>query len=175
MHNCYFIRAKFTHTHWTCGPPLFHKLGYTRFCGNWRVRISTTKLKDTFSVSSFPCKSFDNKDTLFNRELHFSEIIISCIQRLPVNATYCRATTRHVLSPRMTHSAIGSESCKVREMFTAPYPVVVFPPSLNTLYIILYDGTWNWAKIIVTKENCFSFSALASKNIYKGEVNPVLN
>jgi hypothetical protein len=34
----------------------------------------------------------------------------------------------------MTHSAIGSESCNVREMFTAPYPVVVFPPSLNALY-----------------------------------------
>jgi hypothetical protein len=42
--------------------------------------------------------------------------------------------TRHVLSPRMTHSALGSESCNVREMFTAPYPVVVFPPSLNALY-----------------------------------------
>jgi hypothetical protein len=42
--------------------------------------------------------------------------------------------TRHVLSPRMTHSAIGSESCNVREMFTAPYPVVVFPPSFNVLY-----------------------------------------
>jgi hypothetical protein len=41
---------------------------------------------------------------------------------------------RHVLSPRMTHSAIGSESCNVREMFTAPYSVVVFPPSLNALY-----------------------------------------
>jgi hypothetical protein len=37
----------------------------------------------------------------------------------------------------MTHSAIGSESCNVREMFTAPYPVVVFPPSLNALYIQL--------------------------------------
>jgi hypothetical protein len=43
--------------------------------------------------------------------------------------------TPHVLSPPMTHSAIGSESCNVREMFTAPYPVVVFPPSLNALYI----------------------------------------
>jgi hypothetical protein len=42
--------------------------------------------------------------------------------------------TRHVLSPRMTHSAIGSESCNVREMFTAPYPVVVFPLSLYALY-----------------------------------------
>jgi hypothetical protein len=44
--------------------------------------------------------------------------------------------TRHVLSPRLTHSAIGSESCNVREMFTAPYPVVVFSPSLNALRII---------------------------------------
>jgi hypothetical protein len=45
--------------------------------------------------------------------------------------------TRHVLSTRMTHSAIGSESWNVREMFTAPYPVVVFPPSLNALYFTL--------------------------------------
>jgi hypothetical protein len=49
--------------------------------------------------------------------------------------------TQHVLSPRMTHSAIGSESCNVREMFTTPYPVVVFPPSLNALYIPMPGGT----------------------------------
>jgi hypothetical protein len=36
-------------THWTCDLPLFHKLGYTRLCGNWQVRILMTKLTDTFS------------------------------------------------------------------------------------------------------------------------------
>jgi hypothetical protein len=44
----------------------------THDCGNWRVRIFTTKLTDTLSVSFFPCKRFDNKHTLFNSEFHFS-------------------------------------------------------------------------------------------------------
>jgi hypothetical protein len=56
-----------------------------RLCGNWRVRIFTAKLTDTtlWELASqyiydetygyvFPCKSFDNKHTLFNSELHFS-------------------------------------------------------------------------------------------------------
>jgi hypothetical protein len=58
-------------THWTCGPPLFHKHGCTRLWGNWRVGIFITKLTDTFSVI-FPCRSLKNRHTLFNSALHFS-------------------------------------------------------------------------------------------------------
>jgi hypothetical protein len=66
--SCIALGFSSFHTHWTFGPPLFHKLGYTRHCENWRARIFTTKLTDTFSVSFFPCKRFDNKHTLFNTE-----------------------------------------------------------------------------------------------------------
>jgi hypothetical protein len=38
--------------HWTRGPPCFHKLGYTRFCGNWWIRIFMMKLME-FSVIFF--------------------------------------------------------------------------------------------------------------------------
>jgi hypothetical protein len=74
-------------THWTCSPLLFHKFGYTRRCGNWRVRIFTTKLTDTFSVRFFSRKRFDNKHMLFSSELHFS--------RPPINdcdILYCSDT-----------------------------------------------------------------------------------
>jgi hypothetical protein len=38
------------------GPPLFHKLGYTWRCENWRAMIFMTKLTDTFYVSFFFAK-----------------------------------------------------------------------------------------------------------------------
>jgi hypothetical protein len=66
--SCIALGFSLLHTHWTFGPPLLHKLGYTRRRENWRARIFTTKLTDTFFASLFPRKTFDNKHTLFNTE-----------------------------------------------------------------------------------------------------------
>jgi hypothetical protein len=54
--SCIALGFSSLYTHWTFGPPLFHKLGYTRRCENWRARKFTTKLTDTFSVSFFLAK-----------------------------------------------------------------------------------------------------------------------
>jgi hypothetical protein len=65
LFDCFFM------SHWIFGPPLFHKLGYTRLCGNWGVRIFTTKLTDTFSVSFFIAK-VSTINTLFGTILLFT-------------------------------------------------------------------------------------------------------
>jgi hypothetical protein len=54
---------------------------------------------DTFSVSFFPCNSFDNKDTLFNGELHFSINVARLstpLKRLTINATYAVTRSDHL-------------------------------------------------------------------------------
>jgi hypothetical protein len=93
-------------------PPLFHRLGYTWRCGNWRVRIFMTKLTDTFSVSFFPCKtSFQYK---------FWPPIDTSNKDWMINATYYRDQIRppsdRCLSALMTHSAISSYVSHFREM-----------------------------------------------------------
>jgi hypothetical protein len=119
---------------------LFHQLGYARLYGNWRVRIFTTKLTDTFSVSLFPCKSFDNKHTLFNSELHFSINFDCPLTPLTktINATCCSDKIRPPadgrLSALMTHSAVGSYCSSLREMLCPLCAVAALPPSLNALY-----------------------------------------
>jgi hypothetical protein len=98
LFHCFFM------SHWTFGPPLFHQLGYTRRCGNRWVRIFTTKLTDTFSVSFFLAKlhfsiNFDSPSTPLTKTERLMRLTTSDRIRPPANG---------LLSALMIHSAIGS-------------------------------------------------------------------
>jgi hypothetical protein len=110
---------------------------------------------NTFSVSSIPCKSFDNKHTLFNSEIHFStnvDGLSTPLTKTHYYATYCNDKIRPPdsvrLSAPMTHPAIGSYRSNLREiclLCAGPR----YPQWLNTLYLgTMKYGFMNFCQFI---------------------------
>jgi hypothetical protein len=98
--------ATFNDLYLTCSSPLFHKFGYTRCCWNWLVRIFTTKLMDTFSVSFFFAK-----DSTINTR--YSVVNSISVDLLSAHSIYCTAARRSGMTP----SVIWSYVSHLWEMF----------------------------------------------------------
>jgi hypothetical protein len=127
---------------------------------------SRRNLTDTFSVSFFfPCKSFENKHTLFNSELHFSTNIFRLWTPLRQTIILMRLTavTRsHHLRARAYQRwwliPLSAVTAAIREKCCSRYAVFSrFPPWLNAVYIYSISLSSEFNDNFVLWVNLFSF------------------
>jgi hypothetical protein len=119
--------------------PHYTTLDTHDFVGTGESKYIRRNLRIHFVYVFFVCKSFDNRHTLFNSELHFSISVnvYRLKQRLTINATYYSDKIRPPDVGRlwavMTHCAIGSYNSNLWERLCPLYAVARFPTTLNAV------------------------------------------